>query len=57
MPGCLKSKDPPDLAGLFLFQGFGGVCFLCNNGLREAVVTRVVFVFEHFFYSGATCIL
>jgi hypothetical protein len=28
-----------------------------NNGLREAVVLRVVFVFEHFFYSSATGIL
>ena len=25
--------------------------FLWNNGLREAVVTDDVFVFEHFFYS------
>lgn len=28
-----------------------------NNGLREAVVTVVVFVFEHFFYSSAKLIL
>jgi hypothetical protein len=25
--------------------------FSWNNGLREAVVSNVVFVFEHFFYS------
>ena len=30
---------------------------LWNNGLREAVVNRDVFVFEHFFYSGAMTIL
>jgi hypothetical protein len=49
-------------AGIYICLGFGfGVlglkCFFSwNNGLREAVV-RVVFVFEHFFYSSATAIL
>lgn len=32
---------------------FMSVFLLWNNGLREAVVNRDVFVFEHFFYSSA----
>jgi hypothetical protein len=31
--------------------------FLWNNGLREAVVTDTIFIFEHFFYSSAGYIL
>jgi hypothetical protein len=37
---------------VFVLFGFvKTVSFLWNNGLREAVVNRDVFVFEHFFYS------
>jgi len=32
--------------------GFGG-----DNDLRETVITNVLFVFEHFFYSSAKGIL
>ncbi len=31
---------------LEFLSGFGG-----DNGLRESIVTGVLFVFEHFFYS------
>jgi hypothetical protein len=44
--------------------GFDFIVWICdlafllwNNGLREAVVIDVVFVFEHFFYSSAIAIL
>jgi hypothetical protein len=59
MPGCPKSKarHVGGLSDLVLSRGVGVWSFLCNNGLREAVVTDVVFVFEHFFYSSATGIL
>ena len=40
---------------VFYFYSFGLV--LWNNGLREAVVNRDIFVFEHFFYSSAMNIL
>jgi hypothetical protein len=33
------------------------VFLLWNNGLREAVVNRDIFVFEHFFYSSAVDIV
>lgn len=36
---------------------FESVFLLRNNGLREAVVNRDVFVFEHFFYSSAVDIV
>ena len=29
-----------------IFSSFGG-----DNGLRDSIVTGVLFVFEHFFYS------
>jgi hypothetical protein len=42
----------------FVVLGLEFYCFFWwNNGLREAVVVGVVFVFEHFFYSSATAIL
>jgi len=42
---------------LFESSLFLALAFSWNNGLREAVVTRVVFVFEHLIYSSATVIL
>lgn len=41
----------------FSFSLFRVLVFSWNNGLREAVVNRDVFVFEHFFYSSAKPIL
>jgi hypothetical protein len=65
-PDSPQSKDPPcesgsgvlilSFLGLEFYYFFGG-SFWWNNGLREAVVIGVVFVFEHFFYSSATAIL
>ena len=41
-----------------MFKQFGCYqVFLWNNGLREAVVTDTIFIFEHFFYSSAGYIL
>jgi hypothetical protein len=63
MAGCPKSKARSGWSGLSFWFGFGfwkeflNWVFHGTTACEKPLFPDVVFVFEHFFYSGATGIL